>query len=263
MRPARKDFGFAMITDTFDNITEAVISPEMFYGVHDKFCDICVVTFMDKVLQYVLDNFSCTCISNVSLDRGPVPIYTFNYKGKRIAIFLTSSTSAGAGTCLEEANCLIGATKYIFFGSCGSLSRDITAGKIIVPDRAYRDDGFSYHYCPASDYIEVKNADFLMRELTSMGIPCVKGGTWTTDGLYRETRGNMEKRKAEGCLAVEMEVAGIQAVCDFRGLELYDFLMSGDLLDAPEWDKRILSSKEEHDEQVKCLHIALELALRL
>ena len=96
-----------------------------------------------------------------------------------------------------------------------------------------------------------------------MGIPCVMGGTWTTDGLYRETRGNMEKRRAEGCLSVEMEVAGIQAVCDFHGLELYDFLMSGDLLDAPEWDKRILSSKEEHDEQIKCFHIALELALRL
>ncbi len=37
-------------------------------------------------------------------------------------------------------------------------------------------------------------------------------------------------RKSEGCIAVEMEVAGVQAVCDFFGLELYDFLAAGDVL---------------------------------
>lgn len=252
-----------MITDAFDSETEAVISPEMFYGVREKLCDVCIVTFMDKVFQYALDNFSCANIATVSMDRGPLPVYAFDYKGRNLAVFLTPSSSAGAGNCLEDVRCLTGATKYIYFGSCGSLRREITAGKIIVPDRAYRDEGFSYHYQKAGDYIEIKNAGFVTRELTSMGVPCVMGGTWTTDGLYRETRGNMEKRRADGCLAVEMEVAGIQAVCNFHRLEFYDFLMSGDLLDAPEWDKRILSSKEEHDEQIRCFHIALELALRV
>ena len=32
------------------------------------------------------------------------------------------------------------------------------------------------------------------------------------------------------CIAVEMEVAGVQAVCDFYGFELYDFLAAGDVL---------------------------------
>lgn len=35
-----------------------------------------------------------------------------------------------------------------------------------------------------------------------------------------------------------MECATLQAMCDFRGLELYTFFTSGDLLDAPEWDIR-------------------------
>lgn len=52
----------------------------------------------------------------------------------------------------------------------------------------------------------------------------------------------MEKRKSEGCIAVEMECAGVQAVCDFRGLELYNFLFSGDLLDAPEWEGGFLEA---------------------
>ena len=35
-----------------------------------------------------------------------------------------------------------------------------------------------------------------------------------------------------------MECSAVQAVCDFRGLELYVFFTSGDLLDSPKWDKR-------------------------
>ena len=48
-----------------------------------------------------------------------------------------------------------------------------------------------------------------------------------------ETRDSVRKRKAEGCIAVEMELAGVQAVCDYHGLELYDFLVTGDVVDQP------------------------------
>ena len=48
--------------------------------------------------------------------------------------------------------------------------------------------------------------------------------------MLRETVKQKKKRKSEGCIAVEMEVAGVQAVCDFYGFELYDFLAAGDVL---------------------------------
>ena len=48
--------------------------------------------------------------------------------------------------------------------------------------------------------------------------------------MLRETKGLVAKRKGEGCIAVEMELAGVQAICDFYGLELYDFLEAGDVL---------------------------------
>ena len=67
----------------------------------------------------------------------------------------------------------------------------------------------------------------------------------------------------EGCISVEMECAGVQAVCDFRGLEYYNFLISGDLLDSEEWDRRILGNEEEKNHQLKSFYIALELALRI
>ena len=42
--------------------------------------------------------------------------------------------------------------------------------------------------------------------------------------MLRETVGLVEKRREEVCIAVEMELAGVQALCDFYGLELYDIL---------------------------------------
>jgi uridine phosphorylase len=92
------------------------------------------------------------------------------------------------------------------------------------------------------------------------GIPCVLGKTWTTDAFYRETLGNFEKRKADGCICVEMEGSAVQAVCDFRGLELYMFFTSGDLLDAPEWTQRREKDQVRHT-QHDSGHFEIALAL--
>lgn len=252
-----------MINTTFDDKTDAIINPESIYEPREKICDVCIVTFSSIVVENILKSFNCTQIAAISSVNGKIPIYQFNYKGKDFAFYMTMISSTGAGTCIEEARCLIGATKYIMFGSCGTLNKDITAGKLIVPTAAYRDEGFSYHYVKAKDYITIKNADIVSKTFDELGLPYVKGNTWTTDGIYRETRGNMEKRKAEGCIAVEMECAGVQAVCDFRDLEFYNFLISGDLLDAPEWDRRILGTTEERNHQLSNFYVALEIALRV
>ena len=61
------------------------------------------------------------------------------------------------------------------------------------------------------------------------------GRVWTTDALYRETRDLLARRKAEGCIAVEMELAGMQAVSDYYGYQLYDFLVTGDVVDQPDY----------------------------
>ena len=59
-------------------------------------------------------------------------------------------------------------------------------------------------------------------------MPFVTGKTWTTDGLYRETRGKVDRRVAEGCLTVEMEAAAFFAVAAFRGVSFGQLLYAGD-----------------------------------
>lgn len=252
-----------MITDTFDVATEAIISPEKTNCTVKASCDICIITFSNQIVAEILSQFPCVKIAEIQSANGSIPCFKLNYKGKDVSFYMTMIGSAGAGACIEDAHCLIGATKYIMFGACGCLNKDITAGKIIVPTEAYRDEGLSYHYVKASNYIKIKNAGFVSEFFKESGIPYITGKTWTTDAIYRETRGNMEKRKAEGCIAVEMESAGVQAVCDFRNLEFYNFLISGDLLDSPEWDRRILGNSGERTHQMKSFYMELELALKI
>ena len=97
--------------------------------------------------------------------------------------------------------------------------------------------------------------------MESKKLPYILGKNWTTDSFYRETENNIAKRKADGCISVEMECSAMQAVCDFRGLELYYFLTSGDLLDSPEWDERHVEGEyagTQHD--TRHFDIAIELA---
>lgn len=146
------------------------------------------------------------------------------------------------------------------FGSAGSLDHAATDGKYVLPTEARRDEGLSYHYAPPADYISIRNADRLEKIFRELGLPTVKGRIWTTDGIYRETRNRVRAVQAEGCIAVEMEVAGVQAVCDFHGFELYDFLVTGDVLDAPEYRIADLHGAN-HD--LDKLWIGLEIAKQI
>jgi uridine phosphorylase len=97
--------------------------------------------------------------------------------------------------------------------------------------------------------------------MESVGLPYVMGKTWTTDAVHRETRANFEKRKADGCISVEMECTAVQAMCDSRGLDVYFFFTSGDLLDAPQWDERVKKNQIKHTQHdAGHFHIAMELA---
>lgn len=252
-----------MINTTFDDQTNPLFTPESFYGIHEKICDVCVITFSCKVIEWALTHLTCEQIAEIGCCNGNRPIYLTEWKGKKIAFYMTLVSSSGAGTCLEEAYCLTGCTNYLLFGSCGTLNRQLTNGKLIVPTFAYRDEGLSYHYIKASDYIPLEHwkqvADFMDKN----EIPYVTGRTWSTDALYRETAGKAEKLRKEGCIAVEMECAGVQAVCAYHKLHLYNFLFASDCLDSEEWSNELLGSTEEWDLQVKYFVLAMDLAITL
>jgi uridine phosphorylase len=111
---------------------------------------------------------------------------------------------------------------------------------VVVPTAAIRDEGTSYHYLSASrDVAPTDDAlAAIIATLERRGVPHASGKTWTTDGLYRETREKVRRRVAEGCLTVEMEAAALFAVARFRGVSFGQILYAGDDLSGEAWDER-------------------------
>ena len=145
------------------------------------------------------------------------------------------------------------------------LDKSIEDCGVIVPTRAIRDEGTSYHYAPAADYIDVnrKYAGEFRAVLRELGYPFVEGVAWTTDAFYRETRAKIERRKQMGAICVEMECAAMQAMCDFRGVAFFQYFYAGDNLDHSSWEPRSLSGSARLDDKAKIALLAFELAARI
>ena len=249
-----------MLNDFYDVESEPIVSFEAFYGPKKHLADKCLVIFSKVIYDHMLLTFECTQVAEIGACNGGIPVWVFERKGEKIAFYLTPIGSALAGGTVAEVNHITGARKFVMFGSCGSLDGEKTAGKFIIPTEAYRGEGLSYYFAEARDYIAVRKADELAGIFTELGIPFVKGRVWTTDSMIRETVNLVNRRKAEGCIAVEMEVAGVEAVCDFYGFELYDFLASGDVLMEENYNIEGLSDANHNLDK---LTIALKIIERI
>ena len=194
-----------MITDSYRGEEESIISPGAFLGERKYICDTAIATFSGEIFNSVLEKYPHKEVACVGTTNGSKSVYLLDINGKNAVFYLSAIGSALAGNDIIEISWQTGIKNLIIFGSAGSLDNEATDGKYVIPTQAYRDDGMSYQRI------------------------------WTTDAPYRETKTALAERKKDGCIAVEMEVAGVQAVCDFYGIELYSFLITGDVLDPDEY----------------------------
>lgn len=256
-----------MITDAFDPVSREIVRAEDAVRETDKeiaagfALDTFILTFSERLIgalreENVIEPLDERLRVGSSAYKSPV----FRIRGTSVGVALTGIGAPMVAAMLEELAVLFPARRFILFGSCGALTA-LPEGKLIVPTHACRDEGTSYHYAPPDDYITVRNAPVLTRIFDELGVGYVTGRTWTTDAFYRETERNRDERVAEGCVCVEMECAAAQAVCDYRGWELYQFVYAADSLDG-DWARRILG-RMETDARMKYFALAREVAVRL
>lgn len=122
----------------------------------------------------------------------------------------------------------------LFASGCRLLLSLTSAGQLtpvqqppyfILINKALRDEGTSYHYCPPSDYSHAP-ADLVAaleegsRELPA---PVITGASWTTDAPFRETETAIEQHRQKGLLAVEMEASALYAFAQARACSVLCF----------------------------------------
>ena len=253
-----------MLLEEFDREADAVINPDMVTERTEDFPEVTVSCFSKKLFDSVLESFDARKITDIHSAVGLNPVYEVEYKKKRFALF---QSLVGEPLCVAQYEDLlaIGSKRLILLGNCGVLDKTIEDCGIIIPTAALRDEGTSFHYAAPGDVIEVnkKYKEIFKKVLADCGYPYVEGMTWTTDACYRETREKVNRRKEQGAICVEMECAGMQALCDFRGTEFFQFFYAGDNLDHSSWEPRSLSGGSRLDDKTKIMFLAFELGLRL
>jgi uridine phosphorylase len=221
----------------YDPSPTAIIEPRRVYKSIDmpKHCVLC---FFQDVIDDLVLNGGAREIDHAISEVGRHPIYELEIDGKRLAVVHPRTGAAMAAAMLDRIIAR-GARKFIACGGAGVLDSKIAVGQIVVPSSAIRDEGTSYHYLPPAREVapSPRALAAIEKTLRKNGLDYIVAKTWTTDGLFRETRARMLARKREGCLTVEMEAAAFFAVAQFRGVQFGQLLYGGDDLSA-RWDHR-------------------------
>lgn len=158
------------------------------------------------------------------------PIYVVKHKGEDVCLCQAPVGSAPAAQLMDW---LIGygVREIITGGCCGALT-GFEENVFLVPYKALRDEGTSYHYMKPSRFVDINTTAMKAIEKTVVehGLEYREVITWTTDGFYRETKDKVAYRKQEGCEVVEMECAALAACASFRDAVWGCILFTADTL---------------------------------
>lgn len=229
-----------------------------------KLPKVAVGVFSRHLFYDVVQKFSCREVGMLKCANAEREVFILNYKGNDITFFMAGVSGPWISADMEELHAQ-GVEKFIIFGNCGVLDSSIEDCSIIIPTKAFRDEGTSYHYAPSSDMIDIDlkyEQDFL-EILDKYKFDYTRGYTWTTDAFFRETPEKIEYFKKNGAVCVEMEGAVIAAVGKRLGVDYFTFYYAGDNLDSTEWDERSLSGLTNIDKKKEVMLLALELAVKI
>lgn len=167
------------------------------------------------------------------------PLYIVNHHGEDIAL-IQAPVGACAAVQFLDWMAAYGVKKVVSAGSCGVLV-PMEENVFLVPAKALRDEGASYHYLPPSRFVEVSQEARrgIEKTLKEHNLKYTEVTTWSTDGFYRETKDLVNYRVSEGCSVVEMECSALAACAEMRGITWGEILFTADTLaNAENYDVR-------------------------
>ena len=198
-----------------------------------------VFAFLGSHTDEYANKHNCEIVAKFESATKVYPIYLTHYQGQEICLCQAPVGSAPATQILDWL-ISYGVKEVISAGSCGALI-DIPENTFLVPKKALRDEGTSYHYLPPSRYVELnpialKAIEQTLNQHNYSYIECL---TWSTDGFFRETKDKVEYRRSEGCSVVEMECSSLAACSEFRNIIFGQILFTADTLaDINNYDMR-------------------------
>lgn len=149
-----------------------------------------------------------------------------------------------ASLALEQLIAL-GAKKIITIGCAGSLHKDFLIGDIVIPSKAFSEEGTSSLYIPntTQSFSSRSLSRHIMNILKENTLNSKEGVIWTTDAPYRETIEKIQSYQEKGAHGVEMETSALFTVAKFREVDISSIIVITDELFDLKWKPGFASKK--------------------
>lgn len=175
------------------------------------------------------EKFTCENYEAVKLsDKFPrflnaCPIYEFvNYD----VCFLDGGRGAPQAADTIETLHALGVKNVVSVGMFGAFSDCVELGDMVVPCKAFVEEGTSLHY-----YDEI-NYSMPDAELHNAAVCAVKGSKSlpivSTDAVYRQTFFKEEMWRKQGAVGVDMETSALFSVGNYLNMKIVSILIASD-----------------------------------
>lgn len=190
----------------------------------DKLPKTAILFFMRGGIEYTTKHYKTKKISNHfprSLNSCPV------YKIKNSDIcFLHGGYGAPQAVDTIETLAALYVKNIITIGMFGTFSSNVNSGDILIPNKAFSEEGTSLHYYENAEFFEPDA--MLLEKVTgfinnSYNFPIV-----STDAVYRQTIFKEELWRSKGAIGVDMETSAIYSVSKYLGLNSISILIASD-----------------------------------
>ncbi|RLE87042.1 MAG: hypothetical protein DRN04_18680 [Thermoprotei archaeon] len=149
-----------------------------------------------------------------------------------------------------------GGRVFVVVGEVGALNPVLRIGDILVPTWGLREEGVSFHYMPPN-YVPKPDRELagklfweVRRVKGRRRIRVVKGGVWSTDALFRETKDKVVEYSRIGVLGVDMESTALMTVAAYRKVKLAVVAAVSDELYGEEWRKGFGTGRLRRTEKI-------------
>lgn len=200
-----------------------------------------IVFFMSKCTDYLAENYASEEMPQLFpcfLKRRPI----WEMKDMPVC-FLDGGGGAPQAADTVETLAVLGVKNIIAVGMFGAFSHLIQPGEIIIPEKAFVEEGTSLHYFESIDasHPDADLHDTALSLLEKRTYPIV-----STDAVYRQTFLKEQLWREKGAVGVDMETSAVFSVSSYLGVRATAILMASDMHplgpDEPKWEW--LMSKE-------------------
>lgn len=214
-----------------------------------------VLFYMHGGVDWLKKNYKCRLIT----DRFPSflnarPIYKI--KNNNVC-FLHGGWGAPMAVDTLETLHALGVKNVVSVGMFGAFSEKVNSGDIIVPNKAFSEEGTSLHYYENKKEFYPNNklhGKALKQIENSASFPVV-----STDAVYRQTFYKERLWRDKGAVGVDMETSALFSVSEYLGMNTVSVLIASDKHPVEEQDtdwKWTMTKEMRYNFFEKCIAFA-------